>query len=108
MCTVEGAIAIVARRVGCSRDEYLAHLAAGEKWCSGGKHWVAGEAFGPNRAKGDLTASSCRECTRAGDRRRYAGLSAEQKRRLMEQQKAYKQRKRAARAGNGCRGGGAE
>jgi hypothetical protein len=54
--------------IGTSVEQYLQHIAAGEKWCCGQKHWAANEDFNKNRASADGLAPVCRPYARAGKR----------------------------------------
>src|ERR1017187_10984602 len=54
--------------IGTSVEQYLQHIAAGEKWCCGQKHWAANEDFNKNRASADGLAPVCRPYAGAGKR----------------------------------------
>lgn len=54
--------------IGTSVEDYIRHVAAGEKWCCGRKHWAPSGDFSGNRASADGLAPICRNCARAGKR----------------------------------------
>lgn len=56
-----GALKATATRAGLPFDEYLAHLDAGEKWCTRCKTWQLRADFGADRSRGDGLSSVCRE-----------------------------------------------
>jgi hypothetical protein len=66
----------VALRLGITAEQYLAHLAVGEKWCTDCKAWHLRKRFGPDRSRGDGLAKRCREAARARQRARDARLAA--------------------------------
>lgn len=51
-------------RLGISREEYQAHVNAGERWCTACRCWQPVEAFGRNRARVGGLAVACREGSR--------------------------------------------
>jgi hypothetical protein len=58
--TRSGAIKIAAKRVGVPVDEYLAHMAIGEKWCYSCKRWHSRSIFTIDRSRHDGLAATCR------------------------------------------------
>lgn len=55
-----GVTVVAAQRVGCSVDEYIAHLAADEKWCYVHRAWHPLDAFGLDASRGDGRCARCR------------------------------------------------
>lgn len=49
----------VASRLGIPEEEYRAHVAAGEKWCSGCKAWHERSVFKVDASRNDGLAASC-------------------------------------------------
>ena len=66
-----------ATRLGIAPEEYAAHRAAGERWCSGCRAWLALAAFALNGNNADGYQSRCRACKKVYDaayqKRRSAG-----------------------------------
>jgi hypothetical protein len=48
---VPGAIAAAARRIGCSPDDYMAHVECGLSWCSYHRAWHPGAEFGSHMGR---------------------------------------------------------
>lgn len=60
--TRDGAIKQAARRIGIAVDDYLAHIAAGRKWCHKCRTWRSRIDFPIDRSRGDGLAATCRAC----------------------------------------------
>ena len=80
--TYERRIKIGAARLGITRAEYHAKIAAGFKWCSCGKHWVPIGEFGKNWDNFDGHTPDCLACRntrqrayRADNRRRHTAAA---------------------------------
>ena len=67
----EGVLRGAATRLGITETEYHAHLAAGEKRCTLGRHWVHWKEFGFDRTRGDGLSTSCSDCRNRRARELY-------------------------------------
>jgi hypothetical protein len=52
-------MATAAKRIGMTLPDYVAHLIADEKYCSGCKAWHDIDAFGSDASRADGRAASC-------------------------------------------------
>lgn len=64
-----------AKKLGISPETYAAHVARGERWCSGCKTWHERSAFGRNRYNADGLAYRCK----TSDARRKRGRRSERR-----------------------------
>lgn len=63
--TPMGARLGAARKLGLSLDQYLAHEASGEKWCTACKGWHPRNAFRSDRSRRDGLSATCSEARNA-------------------------------------------
>ncbi len=61
-----------ATRIGITDAEYTAHVARGEKWCTGCKGWHMEDLFGRDSDRGDGLRPMCRSFAAARQRARVA------------------------------------
>lgn len=71
MGSKSGVQKIAAMRVGCSVEEYLAHVELGEKWCVRCKSWHHRSAFGIDKSRSDGLASACFSSRKKAQHRFY-------------------------------------
>ncbi len=62
MGSYSGVIRTAARRAGVAPHEYVAHRAAGLKFCGGCRDWLDELSFGLDKNRGDGLAARCRDC----------------------------------------------
>jgi hypothetical protein len=72
--TPDGAILVAAKHLGTTPDEYRAHIAKGEKWCTGCKDWHPRGDFGSDASRVDGLATICLEGKRAKQKAAYVPL----------------------------------
>lgn len=58
--TRAGATRTAAKRIGISEADYVAKLAAGQKWCGGCSAWHQRDAFNADRSRTDGLSARCR------------------------------------------------
>lgn len=71
--THEGAMKIAAKKIGISYEDYLAHVNAGEKWCSRCKSWKLRNKFGRDSTRSDKLSASCLQHNRVTQRKSTKG-----------------------------------
>jgi methylmalonyl-CoA mutase N-terminal domain/subunit len=60
----------VAARMGLTAEEYAAHLAAGQRWCTGCKKWEDESVFGRDKNRRSGRNARCRRAVAERDKRR--------------------------------------
>lgn len=74
--TLDHRIAIGASQLGMSTDEYVRHIRAGEKWCTGHHDWHPRAEFGKRESLPDGLNNICRAIDRERARLRMRDLAA--------------------------------